>query len=341
MSLLLDQQYAGMLAPYVRNFRKKGHNKYNFSCPFCGDSKEIKGRARGFLLSAGDFLTYYCHNCNIPKQSLQTVLKHVDSNLYRQYLVDKFKEQGKGPAEPSPLSTFKRPDYLRRIDRNLVKVSELNSDHDVRRYIYDRKIPTSIQYQLYYTPTFKAWANSIEPGTFNNLQYDEGRLVIPLIDDRQGVLGYQGRALVDRPGGLKYVTVLLNEDNPKIYGLDRYDRNKLGHAFEGPIDAMFVPNSVAAAGGRIDSVLKQVGISQDRTVVVYDNEPRSKFTIKKMEKAINDGWQVTIWPESIKESDVNKMILSGMTSEEVTDIIESNRYDGLMAKAKLGAWRKV
>jgi hypothetical protein len=341
MSLLLDQQYAGMLSPYVRNFHKKGVQKYNFSCPFCGDSKQIKQRARGFLLPAGDHLTYYCHNCNIPKQSLQTLLKHVDNNLYRQYLVDKFKEQGKGPPEPSPLSTFKRPDYVRRIDRNLVKVSGLNSDHPVRQYLYERKIPTSIHYQLYYTPTFKTWANSVEPGSFKNLEYDEGRLVIPLIDDRQNVLGYQGRTLIDRKGGLKYVTVLLREDNPKIYGLDRFDRNKLGHAFEGPIDSMFIPNSVAAAGGRIDSVLKQVGISPDRTAVVYDNEPRSIFTVKKMEKAINDGWAVCIWPESVKESDVNKMILAGKTAEEITSIIDDNSYSGLMAKAKLAAWRRV
>jgi transcription elongation factor Elf1 len=341
MSLLLDQQYAGMLAPYVRNFHKKGHNKWNFSCPFCGDSKVIKTRARGFLLPAGDHLTYYCHNCNISKQSLQTVLKHVDSNLYRQYLVDKFKEQGKGPPEKSPLSTFKRPDYIRRIDRNLTKVSALSSDHPVREYLYERQIPTSVHHRLYWTPTFKSWSNSIEPGTFGDTTYDEGRLVIPLVDDRQNVLGYQGRALVDRKGGLKYVTILLNEDNPKIYGLDEYDRNKLGHAFEGPIDAMFVENSVAAAGGRIDSVLKQVGISRDRTIIVYDNEPRSIFTIKKMEKAVNEGWTLCIWPEEVKEKDVNAMVLGGRTPSEVTKLIDNNRYSGLLAKAKIAQWRKV
>lgn len=341
MSLLLDQQYAGMLAPYVRNFHKKGTNKYNFSCPFCGDSKEIKSRARGFLLPAGEHLTYYCHNCNIPKQSLQTVLKHVDNNLYRQYLVDKFKEQGKGPPEKSPLTTFKRPEYARRIDRNLVKVSSLGSDHEVRKYLYERRIPTREHHRLYWTPAFKQWANSIEPGTFNSTAMDEGRLIIPLIDERHNVLGYQGRSLTNRQGGLKYVTVLLREDNPKIYGLDRFDRNKFGHAFEGPIDSMFVPNSVAAAGGRIDSVLREVGLSPDRTVVVYDNEPRSKFTIKKMEKAINDGWHVCIWPESIKQNDVNNMVIAGYTAEELTDIIDDNSYSGLMAKAKLAAWRKV
>lgn len=340
MSLLLDQQYAAMLSPYVRNFHKKGHNRYNFSCPFCGDST-VKSRARGYLLAATDRFNYYCHNCNITKQTLQTVLKHVDSNLYQQYIIDRFKEEGKGPPEPSPLATFKRPDYIRRIDRNLTKVSDLSSDHIARQYLYERQIPTSIHYQLYFTPCFKQWANSIDSGTFDNVQYDEGRLVIPLIDDRSNVLGYQGRALTDNNTGLKYVTILLAEDNPKIYGLDRYDRNKLGHAFEGPIDSMFVPNSVAAAGGRIDSVLKQVGISQDRTIVVYDNEPRSIHTIHKIEKAINDGWSVCIWPDEIEQKDVNAIVLAGRTGSEVTEIIDNNQYKGLMAKAKLGSWRKV
>jgi transcription elongation factor Elf1 len=42
-------------------------DKYNFRCPFCGDSKKNQRKKRGWLLWNEPFDTYIfsCHNCGI------------------------------------------------------------------------------------------------------------------------------------------------------------------------------------------------------------------------------------------------------------------------------------
>ena len=75
--------------------------------------------------------------------------------------------------------------------------------------------------------------------------------------------------------------------------------------------------------------------------MVYDNEPRNKELLSIMERCIDDGYTVVIWPNNLKEKDINEMILAGMSKEEVFQIINSNAYKNLAAKAKFKEWRKI
>ena len=50
---------------------------------------------------------------------------------------------------------------------------------------------------------------------------------------------------------------------------------------------------------------------------------------------------VVLWPDDIKEKDINDMILSGKTKDEVQTIIKNNTYQGNMAKIKFATWRKI
>ena len=59
-----------------------------------------------------------------------------------------------------------------------------------------------------------------------------------------------------------------------------------------------------------------------------------------MEKAIDNGWNICIWPESMKQKDLNDMILSGIQEMKLIEIININTYNGLFAKTKLASWRK-
>jgi hypothetical protein len=76
-------------------------------------------------------------------------------------------------------------------------------------------------------------------------------------------------------------------------------------------------------------------------VYCYDNEPRSREIVRRMEKTINDGHSIVIFPNGINEKDINDMILGGKDPLEIQVIISSNTFNGLMAKAKLSEWRKV
>ena len=50
------------------------------------------------------------------------------------------------------------------------------------------------------------------------------------------------------------------------------------------------------------------------------------------------GQKVVIWPSTIKEKDINDMILSGLN---VQSMIELNTYSGLQAKLKFTTWKKI
>jgi hypothetical protein len=104
---------------------------------------------------------------------------------------------------------------------------------------------------------------------------------------------------------------------------------------------MFIPNSIATAGGDLVSALSPFQSSKSSMVIVYDNEPRSRDTIKKLDKAIMQGYNIVIWPENLEHKDVNDMVLAGMSSEFITHILKTNTYRDLAAKMALTKWSKV
>ena len=80
---------------------------------------------------------------------------------------------------------------------------------------------------------------------------------------------------------------------------------------------------------------------KEKSTLVFDNEPRNREIVKNIEKAIEEHYSVVIWPHDIKEKDINDMIISGLTSVEISDIIHRNTFSGLQAKTQLSHWKKV
>jgi hypothetical protein len=76
-------------------------------------------------------------------------------------------------------------------------------------------------------------------------------------------------------------------------------------------------------------------------VVVYDNEPRSPETKKKLDKAIINGYSVCVWPSNLVHKDVNDMILGGLSADFVRYIIDTNTHNDLRAKLALNTWSKL
>jgi hypothetical protein len=73
-------------------------------------------------------------------------------------------------------------------------------------------------------------------------------------------------------------------------------------------------------------------------VWIYDNEPRNREIVSRIERTINNGARVVIWPKDIQEKDINDMFLSGLN---VQSVVESNIFSGLEAKLKFNTWKKV
>lgn len=153
-----------------------------------------------------------------------------------------------------------------------------------------------------------------------------------MYDADNNLIGFQGRAIESSTN--KYITVMLNDDSPKIYGLEKIDSKKPIYIVEGPFDSTFIKNSVAMCGSDID--IRSFGWSD--YIWVFDNEPRNREIVNRISKTINRGEKVIIWPRNIKHKDINDMILSGLN---VQNVIESNTYEGLTATVKFNEWKKV
>ena len=98
----------------------------------------------------------------------------------------------------------------------------------------------------------------------------------------------------------------------------------------------FLPIAVAMAGA--DGSTK--GLDKiENAVFVFDAEPRNKEIHLRMEKVINAGHKICIWPSNVLGKDINEMFLNGTTNIEA--IIKQNTYSGLEAKLKFTVWRKA
>jgi len=319
----IDQKYIMMISSRLQKFKKVKPGLYNFRCNICGDSQKNKNKARGYLYQVKSNTNFKCHNCGL-NISFNNFLKQIDINTHKQYTFEKFKEgtTGKNFVVDEPEFKFETPKFKPKLD--LPRASE---NLDARTYLERRKLNP---YKFYYTNQFKSWTNSLKD-VFDDTTKDEPRIIIPLFY-QDTLVGFQGRAL--GPSKVKYITVMLNDDAPKIYGLDEVQKDKTVYITEGPFDSTFIRNACAMCGA--DADISNWGINNP--VWIYDNEPRNAEITARISRTIDKGDKVVIWPTTIKEKDINDMVLSGL---DVQSVIELNTYSGLEAKLKFTTWKKI
>ena len=326
--LYLDTKYISLVSYKLQKF-KKTNTTYNFRCPYCGDSKKNLNRARGYFFQKKGSYIYKCHNCGIGR-TVANFLKDNDPDLYAQYTLEAYKEgvSGKGTRIPVHKFNFEPPVFESAdIFSTLEKVSDLNKTHVSYQFLHNRKLPPE---KFYYCPNFKEWTNTHKQ-VFEDIKYDEPRIIIPL-RDKSGIFGYQGRSL-SKDSKLRYITVILDDTKTKLYGLDTVDESKIIYVTEGPFDSHFLVNAIAMCGSDVD-----FSSFNNKYVFIYDNEPRNREICSKIEKTIKKGYSVVIFPQEIKEKDLNDMVLSG---HNVQSLVESNTYQGLKANLKFTNWKKV
>ena len=332
----LQQKYIGLISSRLDCFRRVNSTTYNFRCPVCGDSTKNKYKARGYLFPKdGGGHLFHCHNCHITL-GFEKFLKVVDSVLHSEYVQEKLKEKYGGEKTEAQVfeEKMKPPVFVSTTPlKQLKKVSQLDFNHPANRYVIGRSIPTHYHYKLFYAPKFKKFVNTLIPNKFENVENDEPRLIIPFLDENKKLFGFQGRAFSKT--SLRYITIMLDDNAPKIFNLDECDRSKKHFIFEGPIDAMFVNNSMAMAGQSINW-----DYCNENSVFVFDNEPRSIETCKKIEQAIDKGYSVVFFPHTIQEKDINDIVLAN-SSIDIDRLLVDNIHNGLQAKLHLKEWRKV
>tara|TARA_B100001123_G_scaffold368411_1_gene429409 strand:- start:23 stop:742 length:720 start_codon:yes stop_codon:yes gene_type:complete len=239
--------------------------------------------------------------------------------------MEKFKDgyTGKNFVVEEPKFDFKKPVFRKKI--NLPKASEIPI---AKEYLEKRKIDPA---KFYFANKFQEWTNT-QKKTFDTIRRDESRIIIPMYDTERNLIGFQGRSL--GPNSVKYITIMINDEGPKIYGLDNIRRDIPVFVTEGPFDSTFIPNSIAMCGA--DADVRRWGI--DDPIWVYDNEPRNNEIVKRISDTINRGEKVVIWPSNILQKDINDMVLAG---HNVMSVVEKNIYSGLEANVQLNTWKRI
>ena len=322
----VDSKFINLISSRLEKFSRKKPDLFNFRCPLCGDSHKSKSKVRGYLYAMKNNTNYKCHNCG-ASMSLGNFLKVLDPVLHKQYTMEKFKEghAGKTFHTPAPKLEFQKPVFKKKRKVDLPKASEHPGAKD---YLVKRGLDPD---EFFYAAKFKKWANT-QTRAFDNTQYDDARIVIPLYTEDGNLFGFQGRAL--GPSKVKYITIMLDDDIPKVYGLDKMDKSKTVYVVEGPFDSTFVDNAIAMCGA--DVSLDSLGIED--LVYVYDNEPRNKEICQRIEKVIKQGKKLVIFPDKISQKDINDMVLAG---HDVESILKSNTYSTLKAQIKFNEWKKL
>ena len=321
---IIDSKYIGLVSSRLQKFKRVKPNLFNFRCPICGDSQKHKNKARGYFYQVKANTNFKCHNCG-ASSSFNNFLKRIDPTLHKQYTMEKFKEghTGRNFVVEEPKLEFKKPVFRKKLD--LPKATEVPI---AKEYLEKRKLDPS---KFYFAYKFKEWTNT-QKQTFDTIGRDESRIIIPMYDEDKILIGFQGRSL--GPNSVKYITVMINDNAPKVYGLDQVDSQKPIYIIEGPFDATLVQNGVAMCGSDLD--IRSFGWSD--CIYVYDNEPRNREIVNRIDKTINGGYKVVIWPKSIVEKDINDMVLGG---HKIMSVLESNTYSGLQAKVKFNNWKKI
>lgn len=336
--LYIDLKYISQLGPRLRNFKEKKDHTFNFSCPYCGDSQRNKIKARGYVFPSKNNLFYKCHNCGVST-NVGNLIKHVDPYLYEQYVMERYKS---GPKRYNDHKTLElvdtKPVFVALQDdvlSGLRRIDTMPPDHPAVSYVKKRKIPQQHYENLFYAPKWKRYVNKVKY-TYTSEENDHPRLVIPFFNEHGKVYAFQGRAFGDEQP--RYMTIKLDDEMERIYGLERVDFSKKVYAVEGPIDSLFLPNSIAVAGASFDGVYLRSLASN--LVVVFDNEPRNKELCKQIEKCIDLEYTVSLLPET-GFKDINEMILAGYTIEKIVTLIDDYTVRGLEAKARYMIWKKI
>lgn len=332
MSEWIDRKFVGLISNRLDRYVVKSHQPYtaNFRCPICGDSQKNKWKARGYFFSKKGGIFYKCHNCSFSA-NLNNFLKNVDPSLHKQYVFETFSERRESSNTVAPFE-FSQPTFKSKSILDELFVPVKGSDGE--QYLRARQIPEKAWSGLYFVDDSQKLEQLSEKYEGRVLGSDP-RIIIPFYDLEDNLIAVNCRAVNDSK--LRYVTIRIDETQPLIYNLNKVDRNSTVYVTEGPLDSMFLDNSVAVGSSDLNAVSKV--LDRNKVVLVFDNQPRNQQLVSIMQQAASQQYRMVIWPRSILQKDINEMVINGV--DNVQHIIDNNTLQGLALTARLNQWKKV
>ncbi len=334
MNISEDRNYIHLIGSRLRNFTWLRSGLAACSCPVCGDSTTNKLKRRCYFIPTnnGNY-GVYCHNCQYSS-TLSKFLETQFPDVYKDYRFAAFSNTTLTDFTDSVQEI--KPEVKDFSLNGLVNLSYLPYNSEVIQYCESRKIPTSMYNRIYFTENYREWVVSQLPDKFSNTEKDDPRLVFPLETDDKYLIGCSGRATLQEQEP-RYINVIFNNEivYPHLYYYNYCNKDETIVICEGQIDSLFVKNACAMSTVKIDLSL----VNKEKCIICLDNQPRNKQVVQRLEGYIQQKYNVCIWPKSIKQKDINLMVLNGI--QDINDVIHSNTYSGLRAKIELAKWSEI
>jgi len=270
-------------------------------------------------------------------------IKELDGSLYGEYRLEMFKSGNIKFTHNIQKTKYIKSAKFEKLEKsisyeNAIRCDRLPSEHFCVDYLAKRRIPVDKYNLLYYTDNYKKFVDEVYPN-HNKILTEDKRLIIPFFDEYNTLVAVSGRALENADNKLRYVTVRTTEEEIKlIYGLDRIILSEKVLIVEGPIDSLFLNNCLAAGNSNLELASKNIRAKD--IVLIFDNEKRNSEILLLMNRAINNGCSVVIWPDTMTGKDINEFIMNGMTPEEIQSIINLNTFTGIQAQLKFNMWKR-
>lgn len=322
MSLISETLLAHL--PGKRKHTPSGWISFN---AVCCDDKRQRG---GFIVNAGDAVSYHCFNCQFkcswqPGRTLTQKMRkfmrelNMPDDLINKLGLEAMRLNESANAEVrSIVPKFDQralPDGAKSLQEWISGEQIPDKVLETALYLDKRKIKFE-NYDFYFTDKIG----------FNN------RIIIPFLFNKE-IVGWTARAINDAKP--KY----LSEQQPGyLFNLDnQYDSRKFTIVCEGPFDALSI-DGCALLGAEIKDgqnwLLSQLG---KEIVLVPDRDHEG---LKTVEQAIEYGWSVSLpdWPDDVK--DINDAVIKLGRLATLWLIVSSKESNSLKIRLKAKTWFK-
>ena len=338
MSITNDIAYLYKISHRLQFFKEVDTRLYNIRCCICGDSKKSLSKARGYFYEYRNSLKYKCHNCSISL-SFYHFLEQLDPELVKEYTRDKFLEGKKRrnyeKIDVKQTKNLEKKFHFQKISNFLKPVMKSDSDL-AKQYVKKRKLPAHRLEDVYYLHNPQKLIAHIP--RYKKILLGLGKcLAMPFFDMNGDFFGMQCRTISETYK--VYFNMKFYDDDVLVYNLNGINKNKRIYVLEGIFDSFFLPNSLAAVSSSLIKV-EQI-LDAENLVYVYDNEPRNIQLLQQIEKTINRNRKVVVWPNNIKEKDINDMVLAGTKPNKILSFVDQNTFQGPRAMIEYGKWKKI
>lgn len=338
----IDRKWISIIGQQIERFHWTKDNVANCRCFICGDSQKSKTKARGYFYEYNNKYWYKCHNCGLPLP-VDSIIRNYFPAQYADYKLelldigDSPANNAHGQQDSKPLP--KRKDAIDLTNAPVECAKNIEHDHEMIQYIWQRGIPKKHWNELYYTNNFRDCIVQMTGNkNYRRLPRDP-RMLLFLMDQNQRIFGVQGRKISNQGNSPKYITIKFDEDAPKLYGLHRLDKSRFMVVVEGPIDSLYLPNAVALCGGDVGHSLKPF---KGRDVyVALDNEPRNYDTVQRMKRALDMGFKVTFWSVDPSLANDIEEIRHAYGRSRLFKEIAYNSFSGMEGLTELHTWKRV